>query len=310
MEHGVTDDGRTYLVMELARGTKMGDMLKANKPLPPETIFSIMRQVAEVLEAARQVGIIHRDIKPDNFILDEHGNVKVLDFGLVRDEQSVSLVSAAISMTGKSIGTPAYMSPERCRRGGREIDHRSDLYSLGITAYHVATGKVPFSGPTPTAFSHQHEFVIPEPIEKLNPVIPKPLCAIIYRLMAKSPADRYQTAAELLADSDKAEQGEMPARIYRFPRIRQYSPQRVAITVLIAVIIVISIMLVWYFFSTDIARTELHQARSLALQAAETGNYSHAVEIINSAISKHPRRTELITPLEELRDNYVQLAAK
>ncbi|HUU31815.1 MAG TPA: protein kinase, partial [Phycisphaerae bacterium] len=308
LDQGQAPDGRPYLVMELARGIKLGDLLKNGEPLSTDLVFRVLRQVAEVLEEARRAGIIHRDIKPDNLVLEDGERVRVLDFGLVRDDQMMSMVSQAMSMTGKSIGTPAYMSPEQCR-GGHEIDHRSDLYSLGVTAYHMATGRAPFVGPTPTAFIHQHETEIPEPIEKSNPACPRPLAAVITRLMAKDPKDRYLTAAELLEDLSKAEAGRMPTRIYRFRKVRRYTPRRVAALVIGAVVVMAAAAVAAYFLATDAARTEIRQAESQARQAAEAGNYTRAVEILNATIAKHARRGELLGPLESLREQYVTHAA-
>jgi eukaryotic-like serine/threonine-protein kinase len=131
---------------------------KTPKTPPVVTTFSaeetikIIRQLAGVLQAAGDIGLLHRDVKPQNILLDKKGNAKLLDFGLAKDTEA--LVSM-LSMTGQSIGTPPYMSPEQ-HDGQKDIDLRSDLYSLGCTAYHMLTGKAPFPGPTASAFARQH----------------------------------------------------------------------------------------------------------------------------------------------------------
>ncbi len=301
-------DGHPYLVLELVRGEKLRDVLNREGALPPSRVLGILRQVAAVFETARQIGLIHRDIKPDNLMLNEAGQVKVLDFGLVKDEETVSMVSEVISMTGKIMGTPAYMSPEQCQ-GAKTVDHRSDLYSIGVTAYHMAAGKMPFEGPTPSAFLQQHQTAIPPRIEKLNPAVPKPLIAIIYRLMAKNPDDRYQTAGELLADLEKAEEGEMPTKTYRFRKQRHLSAQRAVALAAAAVVLALAGAAALYYTSTDAARTEMQQVQTMARQAAEAGDPSRAVNLLTAAISKHARRRELLPPLEKLRDELSSLAA-
>jgi serine/threonine-protein kinase len=136
--------------------------------LPAPQVIGWMRQIAGVLQAAADIGLVHRDLKPQNIIIDSRGNARLLDFGLAKD--TAALVSV-YSATGQSLDTPPYMSPEQCE-GTKEIDSRSDLYSLGATAYHLLTGEPPFAGPTQSAFMRQHLEDIPTPAVKLNPSVP------------------------------------------------------------------------------------------------------------------------------------------
>jgi len=172
----------------------------------------ITRQIAETLGAAHKAGLTHRDIKPDNIMITPDDRVKILDFGLVKDEASLSTI---LTQTGRSLGTPAYMSPEQFK-GVKDIDSRSDLYSLGVVLYEMTTGTPPFQGPSSHAFSRQHIEEIPERAFRKNPDIPRNLSLVIDRLLAKLPKDRYHNAEELISDLDRVEEGKPPKKIYKF----------------------------------------------------------------------------------------------
>jgi eukaryotic-like serine/threonine-protein kinase len=158
--------------------------------------LSIMRQVASALQRAAEQGIIHRDIKPENILLSRKGEVKVTDFGLSRcfGEQE----TAKLTQTGMSMGTPLYMSPEQVQ--GREIDPRTDIYSFGVTCYHMMTGQPPFRGESAVEVAMLHLQSEAAPIKDVRPDLPTELCQVIHKMMAKDPAQRYQTSRELLKD--------------------------------------------------------------------------------------------------------------
>jgi serine/threonine protein kinase len=159
-----------------------------------------MRQIAAALQRASELGIIHRDIKPDNILLTRKGEVKVADFGLSRvlagDEQPLNL-----TQTGITMGTPLYMSPEQVE--GKSLDARTDIYSFGVTCYHMMTGTPPFTGKTAFEVALAHVRSEPEPLQLVRPDLPEGFCALIHKMMAKDPADRYQTCRELLKDLSK-----------------------------------------------------------------------------------------------------------
>jgi serine/threonine-protein kinase len=167
-------------------------------------VLSILRQVAAGLQRASESGIVHRDIKPENILLTRKGEAKVTDFGLSRcfgvDQQPLQLTQSGVSM-----GTPLYMSPEQVQ--GKDVDPRSDIYSLGVTAYHMLTGQPPFTGQNGFEVAIQHVQNQPVPLGERRPDLPVELCQVVGRMMAKDPAERYQTAKELLRDLTRLREG-------------------------------------------------------------------------------------------------------
>jgi serine/threonine protein kinase len=186
-------EGLPYLVMEYVEGITLADRLEREGMLERKSILRIGLQVARGLAAAHQQGLVHRDIKPANILL-EGGldQVKITDFGLA----SIATEPWRLTASGVLLGTPAYMSPEQATMSA--IDHRSDLFSLGSVLYHLCTGEPPFPGPTLRAILAGVREAEPRPIRDLNPDIPVALEVIIRRLMAKDPAERYQSARQLV----------------------------------------------------------------------------------------------------------------
>ena len=187
-------DGVHFIAQEYVPGQNLKQWLTRHGPAGAATAVHIMRQVIAALSRAARQGIIHRDIKPENIMLARTGEVKVADFGLARvftQEQAVGL-----TQVGVTVGTPLYMSPEQVE--GRQVDPRSDLYSLGVTCYEMLTGRPPFEGETPLNIAVQHVRADPKRLEAFRPDLPEGLCRIVHRLLAKSPRDRYATASELM----------------------------------------------------------------------------------------------------------------
>ncbi|QDV80178.1 serine/threonine-protein kinase [Botrimarina mediterranea] len=184
---------RHYIAQEYVPGGTLGREMQRHGLLSPGRMLEVLWQVGSALAAASERGLVHRDIKPDNLMLDRSGAVKVADFGLAR---LVETDGPRMTQVGVAMGTPLYMSPEQIE--GREVDPRSDLYSLGVTAYQLLTGDPPFKGDTPLSVAVQHLNNPPEPVASRRPETPAALAVVIDRLIAKKPADRYQNAAELL----------------------------------------------------------------------------------------------------------------
>src|SRR5881398_1667445 len=179
-----------YFVMKFLRGKPLSSVLAARGTLPPAEIRQILVQVARALAYAHKSGIVHRDIKPDNIMFDEHGQAVVTDFGIAK-----AATGGKLTGTGMSIGTPHYMSPEQAR--AQALDGRSDIYSLGVVAYQCLTGSVPFDGEDSFSIGYKH--IMEEvPLPPLETYDQRTLFEIIRKMMAKGPDDRFQSADELV----------------------------------------------------------------------------------------------------------------
>ena len=144
----------------------------------------LLSEIAAALAAAADAGIVHRDIKPENILLTKRGTAKVADFGLARLADKAE-GSVTLTQEGMTLGTPLYMSPEQVR--GDKLDARSDLYSLGVTAYHLLAGGPPFRGENPMAIAMKHLSAVPRPLPELRPDLPPVLCELVHKLMDKDP---------------------------------------------------------------------------------------------------------------------------
>jgi tetratricopeptide (TPR) repeat protein len=192
--------GSDFIVMEFVDGQLLSDVV-ARGPLPAREVVDVGLQVSGALEEAHARGIVHRDIKSANLIRTERGLIKVLDFGLakfqpVRGDERVTQVE--VSVPGMIVGTISYMAPEQAL--GRPIDHRADLFSLGVVLFELATGRTPFGGGSPTEIIDRILHDTPTPPSALNAAVPKRLDAVVARALEKSPTFRYQSARELESD--------------------------------------------------------------------------------------------------------------
>jgi serine/threonine protein kinase/Tol biopolymer transport system component len=191
-EVGETDEGRLYLVMPCYDGETLRQRIERG-PLSIDEATDIAQQIARGLSKAHRRGIVHRDIKPANLMLTGDGVVKILDFGLAK-----LAGAAAITRTGSSVGTPAYMSPEQAR--GEDVDHRTDLWSLGVVLYEMLAGRRPFGGEHEQAVLYSIFNEAPKPLSEIRPDAPPDLARIVGGLLAKDPADRYPTVEGPLGD--------------------------------------------------------------------------------------------------------------
>ncbi|HEY2290124.1 MAG TPA: protein kinase [Thermoanaerobaculia bacterium] len=191
-EVGETDDGRLYLAMPYYDGETLRRRIERG-PIPIDEAIDLAEQIARGLAKAHRGGIVHRDIKPANIMVTADGVVKILDFGLAK-----LVGAAAITRTGSSVGTPAYMSPEQAR--GEDVDHRTDLWSFGIVLYELVAGRRPFRGEHDQAVIYGILNEAPKPLTEVRSEVPPELERIVEGLLAKSPADRYPTAEGPLGD--------------------------------------------------------------------------------------------------------------
>jgi non-specific serine/threonine protein kinase len=200
-----TPEGELFLVMTFYDGQTVARRL-VNGPLQLSEALEITRQLLRGLAAAHAARIVHRDIKPANLILTSRGDVKILDFGLAKPlaaaEASEDPTQGVLTQPGTVLGTRVYMSPEQCR--GLDVDHRSDLWSAGVTLYEMLTGRVPFRGPDQVATLYAICHEEPAPLEVLRPDVPAALGAVLRRALAKSPQRRYASADEFARDLDHA----------------------------------------------------------------------------------------------------------
>ena len=195
-----------YIVMEYVDGRTLRDLLKAERHIMPTRALEITAEILKALDYSHRNGIIHRDIKPANVMLTRSGEVKVMDFGIAR---SVAQASAAVTQTAAVIGTAQYLSPEQAR--GEQVDPRSDVYSTGCLLYELLTGTPPFTGDSAVAVAYQHVREDPIPPSRVNPDVSPAIDAIVLKAMAKNPANRYQSAAEMREDIERALSG-VPVR--------------------------------------------------------------------------------------------------
>jgi serine/threonine-protein kinase len=192
-------EGTYYIAMEYLDGRSLKELIVTRGPAPVSIAIDYARQILAALRFAHRNGIVHRDIKPHNVLVDSDARVKVTDFGIAR--------AGASQMTeaGSIIGTAQYLSPEQAR--GTQVDQTSDLYSLGIVLYELLTGTVPFTGDTPVEIAMKHLSATPEPPSAKRPDVPHSLDMVVLRALAKDPADRYQSAEEMDADLERVARG-------------------------------------------------------------------------------------------------------
>jgi serine/threonine protein kinase len=193
-------DGLHYIAQEYVQGVNLREYLARKGPPEAGVAVHIIRQVALALKAAAEAGIVHRDIKPENILLTRQGVVKVTDFGLAQLNRETENTSLTLTQAGTTMGTPLYMSPEQVN--GSRVDHRSDIYSLGVTCYHLLAGRPPFRGETAISVAVQHVNKNPEPLGEQRTDLPRRLCELVHRMMAKKPADRLANASVLLEELD------------------------------------------------------------------------------------------------------------
>jgi beta-lactam-binding protein with PASTA domain/tRNA A-37 threonylcarbamoyl transferase component Bud32 len=192
-------DGTYYIVMEYVEGETLKDLIRRRTRLSGNEAVAVTLQLLAAVDSAHRSGIVHRDIKPQNVMLDRDGNIKVMDFGIARAGDS------GMTEAGSILGTAQYLAPEQAK--GYPVDERSDLYSVGVCLYEMLTGTVPFKGDSAVTVALKHVNEVPREPSELVPGMPYALNQIVLKAMAKDPADRYQSAAEFARDLRAAKEG-------------------------------------------------------------------------------------------------------
>ena len=200
---GETGDGMYYIAMEYLSGGTLKERIMSKGALPARTAAAVALQIAEALQAAHEQGMIHRDIKPRNILITDSGHVKVADFGIAHAAEA-----STISDLGDILGSVKYMSPEQAI--GEPVGPESDLYSLGVVLYEMLTGRVPFEVATPTDVPVKHAEEPPPHPKEINPKVPEGTDALVMKLLATDPADRYASAGELIEDLRRVRDGLSP----------------------------------------------------------------------------------------------------
>lgn len=194
--------GTLFITMEYIPGENLDILIRREGRLSAEEASGLAGQIVEGLARAHELGVIHRDLKPRNIMVDPQGNVRILDFGIARH-----LGGPELTVAGAAVGTPYYMSPEQAL--GESVDHRTDIYSLGAILFEMVTGRPPFEGESGLAVALKHKSELPRRPRELNPEVPENLDRLIIKCLAKKREDRYQSAEELLAELVRFTEGEV-----------------------------------------------------------------------------------------------------
>ncbi len=191
-----SEEGATFIAMEFVRGRTLKDMMQAAEPMERAFVVDVISQIADALDYAHSKGVVHRDVKPANVLITPEGRVKITDFGIARVDTS------NLTHEGQLLGTPNYMAPEQIL--GRDVDHRADIFALGVVLYEALTRRKPFQGENLTVVSHRVVYEPFTPPEEFVPEFPPSVRAILQRALEKAPEKRYQRAGELAAELRRA----------------------------------------------------------------------------------------------------------
>ena len=229
-------EGTHYITMEYVSGEDLKNMIRMSGQLGIATAIAVARQVSEGLEEAHKLGIVHRDLKPQNIMIDREGKARIMDFGIAR-----SLKGQGITRAGTIIGTPEYMSPEQVE--GREVDQRSDIYSLGVILYEMLTGRVPFEGDTPFTVGVKIKSETPRDPKEFNAQVPPDLSRLVLKCLEKDRQARYQDASEVHAELEKIERG-IPTAARIIPPTKPATSKEITVTFQLKRILIPSVVLV------------------------------------------------------------------
>jgi len=261
------DKGSYYITMEYVRGDNLKGMIRRMGRFSAGQAITIAKQICDGLVEAHKLGVVHRDLKPQNIMIDENGSARIMDFGIAR-----SLEGKGITGAGVMIGTPDYMSPEQVE--GKETDQRSDIYSFGVIIYEMVTGRTPFKGDTPFTIGVKHKSEKPQDPQELNTQISDDLSRVILRCLEKDKEKRFQSAGELHSELTNIEKG-LPTAEKIVPDRKpltsreftvKFSLKKVLWPALIIAAVIVAAVTVWQFLpQKKEAPTTLSDKPSLAV---------------------------------------------
>ena len=280
------EQGIYYIVMEYLEGRSLKELIQAEQSLSPERATRIVEQVASALDYAHEQGFVHRDIKPANIIVDKNDHVTLTDFGIAKAASETQ----HLTRTGMLIGTPEYMSPEQAEGG--TVDHRTDLYALGVVLYQMLTGRAPFHSTTPHATLHAVIYEPPPPVRQLRPSLSPAIESVVMRSISKQPASRYQSGSDMVAALRAAQSGQSTVAVAAPPSTpaKDSRPQKsLAVPIAAgaaAVLVVIAIAIILLLTGDGRQQTPTPVAPSIATQG--TAAVTKAVMITEAVPTDEP----------------------
>lgn len=294
------DKGTHFITMEYVSGQDLRGLIRQTGQLTIGKAVSIAKEICEGLVEAHRSGVVHRDLKPSNIIIDKNGTARIMDFGIAR-----SLEEKGITGAGMMIGTPEYMSPEQVE--GKEVDQRSDIYSLGIILYEMLTGRVPFEGDTAFTVGVKQKSEKPEDPRNLNPGIPQDLGLLILRCLEKDKDARHQSAGELRSDLERITQDIPTTEAVPFKKpltsreiTVRFSIKKLFVPVLAVVSVVIAAVVIWQFIPKKTLGVGPKIKNSIAVISFENQTGDETFDYLQKAIPNL-----LITNLEQTGGLYV-----
>ena len=295
------EKGTHYITMEYVPGEDLKSTIRRVGPLGAGKTIFIAKQVCEGLSEAHRLGVVHRDLKPQNIMIDKEGNARIMDFGIAR-----SIAGKGITGAGVMIGTPEYMSPEQAEV--KEVDQRSDIYSLGVILYEMVTGRVPFEGETPLGIAMKHKSEVPKDPKELNAQVPDDISRMILRCLEKDKDRRYQSAGEVRSELENIEKG-IPTTEKVIPKRKPITSREITVTfglkklfipALVVIAVVIGAVVIWQLLPRKEPVLVPKIENSIAVISFKNQTGDKAYDYLQEAIPNL-----LITNLEQAGNLYV-----